>query len=58
MIVAGRSSDPDGLINHTESGALPLPATILFRRIQAWCRDLTVNQWLARFDSEMRTCVP
>ena len=26
-VCAGRSSDPDGLISHTESGALPLPAT-------------------------------
>ena len=24
---AGRSSDPHGLISHSESGALPLPAT-------------------------------
>ena len=25
--IAGRSSDPHGLISHSESGALPLPAT-------------------------------
>ena len=28
---------------------------ILFREIQARCRDLTVNQWLAEFDSRRRS---
>ncbi len=29
--------------------------TSLLRRIQARCRDLTVNQWLAEFDSRRRS---
>ena len=27
--------------------------TFLLHRIQAWCKDLTVNQWLAGFDPQM-----
>jgi hypothetical protein len=29
--------------------------TKLFREIQAWCKDLTVNQWLGEFDTHTRS---
>ena len=32
-----------------------LPSTNLFREIQAWCKDLTVNQWLGEFDPHTRS---
>ena len=35
----------------------PSTAPILFREIQARCRDLTVNQWLGEFDSHTRSQV-
>ena len=32
-----------------------LSCCFLFRKIQAWCKDLTVNQWLGEFDPHIRS---